>query len=214
MNEHENTSPGSSTADAKKELRRSVRTARKTTYGGEDGARRRAEEAQQLRSHGAALIAALREDAPLTRVAAYRPTPTEADVMPLLEDLRSQGIELIFPVSAGEDLEWVLWDGGEFVPSPGTGFGDEPQGERLGRDALGTVDLVLAPAVAVDLTGSRIGHGAGFYDRAVGHRRPGTPVVAVVHPEELLPPGEVPIDDGDAPIDGVLTAAGYRALSA
>ena len=52
----------------------------------------------------------------------------------------------------------------------------------LGPDAVALADLVLAPGLAVDRTGTRMGQGGGCYDKALPRRRPGTPVVVVLHP--------------------------------
>ena len=46
----------------------------------------------------------------------------------------------------------------------------EPDGERLGVDAIATADVVLVPGLAVAADGMRLGRGGGSYDRAL---RPG-----------------------------------------
>ncbi|MGO1480609.1 MAG: 5-formyltetrahydrofolate cyclo-ligase [Brachybacterium sp.] len=153
-------------------------------------------------------------------VATYHPTATEADVLPLSRRLLALGARLIFPASttgasAADDdrLDWILWDGcSEFVDSPARGFGREPDGDRLGPQALSEAALVLAPAVAVDRSGTRIGHGAGYYDRALTSVPPGCSVLAVVHPEELLDAGALPRAPHDAPVPEVLTSDGLVCL--
>lgn len=201
----------------KKVLRTRLVARRSQTYGGEVGAARRAREAQQILGHAAPLTALVRTavdaaaEAPL--VAAYHPTPVEADVMPVARELAALGARLIFPAAAGRRLEWITWDGrSPFVDSPGRGFGKEPGGERLGPDALSRALLVLIPAVAVDRSGNRIGHGAGYYDRALAVAGEGTQVVSVVHPDELLEEGTLPHGEHDVPIPAVLTADGLVRL--
>lgn len=202
--------------DRKRELRTSLRAERRRRYGDDGGAALRATEGEALADHAAPLlelVTASLESTGAARVAAYHPTPTEADVMPLATALAALGAQMVFPAAAGEELEWIIWDGhSAFLPSPGKGFGREPEGERLGPRALEQAVLVLAPAVAVDRTGTRIGHGAGYYDRALPHRPAGTPVVAVVHPSELLEPGSLPREQHDVPIDAVLTAEGLHVI--
>lgn len=217
----------------KKELRTALRARRTHAYGGPDGAERRAQESQRLLAHAEPLIDRVRvalekgqgkgprtasEEPPL--VAAYHPTPTEADVMPLARRLAELGAQLIFPVAAGRELDWVTWDGiSPFVDSPGRGFGKEPTGSHRGPDALAHAHLVLTPAVAVDRSGTRIGHGAGYYDRALSAIpsgtdgvSSGTEVVAVVHPDEVLDAGALPRGEHDVPIPAALTAAGLVCL--
>lgn len=204
------------TAQLKRELRGRLRAERRRRYGDDTGSRRRAAEGEALVRHAAPLlelVTAALASTGVARVAAYHPTPTEADVMPLAAALASRGAQVVFPAAAGHELEWITWDGhSAFLPSPGKGFGREPEGERLGPHALEQAVLVLAPAVAVDRTGTRIGHGAGYYDRALPHRPAGTPVVAVIHPSELLEPGTLPREAHDVPIDAVLTAEGLHVI--
>lgn len=202
--------------EAKRRLRRSLRAQRRETYGGEAGSRRREQEAQALLRHAQPLLdrigalCAARPTPPV--VAAFHPTPTEVDVLPLARAFARLGAQLIFPAAAGKELQWITWDGhSPFIDSPGKGFGKEPQGTALGPAALAGAALVLAPAVAIDRAGTRLGHGAGYYDRALGHRDPVTGpagLVGVVHPAELLAAGSLPREPHDVPIPTVLTAAG------
>lgn len=206
-------------AAQKQALRRSLRAARRQSYGADPG--RRAQEARQLLARAAELLAlvdrhvadrrATGSTAP--RVAAFHPTPTEADVTPLAAELAARGAELVFPAAAGAELEWIAWDGvSDFADSPGRGFGKEPDGARLGTDALAQAVLVLAPALAVDRSGTRIGHGAGYYDRALTTLRADARVVAVVHPGEVLGAGALPREAHDVPIPEALTADGIVSL--
>ena len=205
----------------KQQLRRQLRSRRAEAYGGEHGAQRRAREAQQLLEHAAPLLAeiesavgrAAAEGAPAPLVAAFHPTPSEADVLPLARRLARAGAHLVFPAAAGTELEWISWDGvSDFRDSPGRGFGKEPDGDRLGPRALAQAALVLAPAVAVDRSGTRIGHGAGYYDRALGTAATTARIVAVIHPEELLAEESLPREEHDVPIPEVLTADGLVSL--
>jgi len=63
---------------------------------------------------------------------------------------------------------------------------------------------VLAPALAVDGAGHRLGQGGGSYDRAL--TRTSAPVLAVVFDDELLE--SVPVQRHDRPVGGTLTPAG------
>ncbi len=91
----------------------------------------------------------------------------------------------------------------------------DPERRRLGLDAVALADLVLAPGLAVDATGTRMGQGGGCYDRALPRRRPGVPVVVLLHPGELLGAGDEPLprDAHDQPVDAVLTAASLTDLT-
>ncbi len=137
------------------------------------------------------------------RVAAYCSMPEEPGTAPLLAALHARGIEVIVPVVAGDALDWVGHEPGATTSRGPLGV-EEPTGPRLGRDALGTVDVVLVPALAVDHRGRRLGRGAGYYDRALAGVT--VPLVAVVHARELLP--EIPAEPHDVPVHLVVTETG------
>ena len=75
------------------------------------------------------------------------------------------------------------------------------------------LDLVLAPLVAFDDQGHRLGMGGGFYDRHFG----GLPerlrplLVGVAH--EIQRADALPTQPWDMPLDGILTEAGWRTFS-
>ena len=100
------------------------------------------------------------------------------------------------------DLDWR--------DAVGDDVGDDAASPPLGPDAVALADVVLAPGLAVDRSGTRMGQGGGCYDRALPRRRPGTPVVVVLHPGELLDPHEpaLPRQAHDQPVDAVVTADG------
>nr|WP_240917585.1 5-formyltetrahydrofolate cyclo-ligase [Phycicoccus sp. HDW14] len=90
----------------------------------------------------------------------------------------------------------------------------DPAATRLGLDAVGLADLVLSPGLAVDTTGTRLGQGGGCYDKALPRRRPGVPVVTMLHPGEVVGADEEPLprEAFDQPVDAVLTADGLTDL--
>lgn len=65
------------------------------------------------------------------------------------------------------------------------------------------LDLILVPGVAFDRRGGRTGHGKGYYDKLLEHRRPETPLVALAFECQLFP--EIPMDDHDIFMDKVVT---------
>ena len=63
------------------------------------------------------------------------------------------------------------------------------------------------PALAVDLQGTRLGRGAGFYDRSLPYATPQTPLVALLHDGELVEE-ELPFDEHDVPMTAAITPTG------
>lgn len=68
---------------------------------------------------------------------------------------------------------------------------------------LGKIDLVLVPGVAFDLSGNRIGYGAGYYDRFLAGADPGLSKVSVCFECQLRE--SIPVDDHDIGVDFIVT---------
>ncbi|GAB2531784.1 5-formyltetrahydrofolate cyclo-ligase [Brachybacterium huguangmaarense] len=149
-------------------------------------------------------------------VTAFVPTASEPDVLALVARLREhlaaagRDLRVLFPADSGTPmLDWIeAREDDEAADSPGRGFGREPSGPRHGSDVLADADLVLAPALLVARDGTRLGHGGGYYDRALAHLAPHAPVIAVVHPWELREAGALPRAAHDRAIDAILTSDG------
>lgn len=167
-------------------------------------AERRSQVAEErLREAAALTIAAAR--LPGEVVCAYVPFGTEPGSTGLLDQLLDLGKRVLLPIvpEAPGPLEWAVYEG---PPSLGPGRLRgllEPTGHRLGPDTLGTADLVLIPALAVDDQGVRLGRGAGYYDRSLAFAAPGAALIAVVRDAELV--RELPAEPHDVRMTGVLT---------
>ncbi|MGL5928350.1 MAG: 5-formyltetrahydrofolate cyclo-ligase [Dermatophilaceae bacterium] len=133
-------------------------------------------------------------------VASYEAVPGEPATAAAHAALRARGIRVLLPVTEpGLDLDWAD------AARPSV---------ALGRHAIADAALVLAPGLAVDRAGTRLGQGGGCYDRALPRRHAGVPVVALLHPGELLGPDDEPLprETHDVPVDAVLTADGLEML--
>jgi len=168
---------------------------------------RRAERSDDDRTAAAAAIAAHLASAAFAQVptvAAYLSMGSEPGTGPLIDALLARGTEVIVPVTSTDGtLDWVRYAPDAHL-TPSTLGVPEPEGARLGADALGRANLVIAPALAVDHFGWRLGRGAGYFDRALVHA--GAPICALVYADELLP--AVPHEDHDVAVDLVVTEAG------
>lgn len=83
--------------------------------------------------------------------------------------------------------------------------------EPLTSAAPTNVDLILVPALAVDLSATRLGKGGGWYDRAL--RDFHASVFAIVHEDEVLGAGTLPRAAHDVPINGFVTERGSTILN-
>jgi 5-formyltetrahydrofolate cyclo-ligase len=140
-------------------------------------------------------------------VAAFVATKTEPPTLPLLAALRAHGARVLLPVLREDmDLEWAQFTGEAALCPARLGL-REPPGPSLGLDAIAYADLILAPALAVDGAGRRLGQGGGSYDRALARAGANTPVVAIVFDDELREE-PIPVEPHDRPVAGVLTPQG------
>lgn len=139
-------------------------------------------------------------------VAAYVPLPAEPGGAGLVDALAVAVPRLLLPVLLpSRDLDWAAYDG---TLAPGPLALSEPAGPRLGVDAVRSIDLMLVPALAVALDGTRLGQGGGSYDRVLA--RVTAPTIAPLHPGELLP--SLPAEPHDQRVRGVAVGAttGYE----
>ncbi len=147
-------------------------------------------------------------------VCAFISMPGEPPTAQLLESLMAEGYSVYVPVCEPDfGLSWTAWYPG--VPMVRSALAPvmEPVGPRLNFEQLETVKAVLVPALAVDLSGVRLGQGGGYYDRFL----PTTthvPLAAVVYDHEVFSIGELPHSELDAPVHYALTPTDYKILGA
>ena len=118
-------------------------------------------------------------------------------------------------LGSGLQRDWAEYAGPDDLRERAPGRPPEPGGDTLGAAALGDAEVVIAPALAVDTTGARLGQGGGWYDRALEHIRPGVPVVALVFPEELYDAASRPLprERHDRLVDAVATPLEWHRIT-
>jgi 5-formyltetrahydrofolate cyclo-ligase len=150
-------------------------------------------------------------------VAVYASRPTEPDTGPLLDRLADRGVRVLLPVlGTGLQRDWAPYAGPHDLHQRAPGRPPEPGTDHLGPQALQEAQVVIAPALAVDSSGARLGQGGGWYDRALVHAAPDAPVIAVVFAEEVYDARVRPLPrlPHDRPVDAVATPDGWRWLRA
>jgi 5-formyltetrahydrofolate cyclo-ligase len=140
--------------------------------------------------------------APGTIVSGFMPLGTEINPLPLMRRLSAAGALLALPVvvGRGEPLLMRSWRFGEplargvwDIREPG------PQAAEVAPD------IVLAPLLAFDRRGNRIGYGAGYYDMTLLALRTRKPVLAVGLAYADQEVASVPVGSSDVRLDLVLT---------
>lgn len=143
-------------------------------------------------------------------VAAYVPMSGEPGGPTLADFLRPLVDRLLLPVLRKDfDLDWAVYTG---ILEPASRGLVEPDGPRLGVEAIAEADIVIAPGLAIARDGSRLGRGGGSYDRALARVRPHALVVTLLYEGELA--DRLPAEIHDQKVGGVVTAGGVVLLPA
>ena len=144
------------------------------------------------------------------RVALFWPLVDEIDTLPLLHALHWLGAEALLPrmQGRGRPLVFHAW-------RPELELAEGPFGVREPPPGLPPVlpEIVLAPLLAFDARGNRLGYGAGFYDMtfsaiAEAGIRPLRAGFCFAEQERA----SVPVDAMDMPLDLVITEQGARSF--
>ena len=95
------------------------------------------------------------------------------------------------------------------LPGPDTSFRlgafgvREPAEEDLNFMSPDQIDLVIAPGLAFDRRGGRIGYGKGYYDRLLNRLGSQVPRIALAFDFQVL--DAVPQDENDIRVDAIIT---------
>ena len=170
----------------------------------------RADWSERIAAHGGAALGARARSGAI--VAAYWPIRSEADPRPLARALAALGAGLCLPVVDGD--EFVVVAPAAEAHRVAAGFG--ALGPAADAPEL-RPEVVLAPLLACDRSGGRLGWGKGFYDRMLATRdaeaargdgeRPF--VVGVAFACQLV--ASVPMDAHDRRLDAIVTEEGWLA---
>jgi 5-formyltetrahydrofolate cyclo-ligase len=134
-------------------------------------------------------------------IAAYYSVGTEPDTHRLIFALWKRGSYVVLPVLLPDgDLDWASYEGPESL-APGPRGVLQPVEPVRGTGTVARADVVLVPALAVDVRGRRLGRGGGSYDRALARVGPQVPTIALLYDSELLP--SVPAEEHDQAVRAV-----------
>lgn len=164
---------------------------------------RRARSQEEREAAGLALAAhAWDLLAPGTLVTCYASMPIEPSTKQLRHKLLAQDKQVALPImQKGRALAWGF-DSDELEVN-GFGIG-EPEEATID---ISTAGALIIPALGAGLDGSRIGRGAGYYDRALENiplQSDGGPIrIVVVFDDEVVE--SVPHEEHDQPVDIIVT---------
>jgi 5-formyltetrahydrofolate cyclo-ligase len=152
--------------------------------------------------HARALLEGQRVWQEARAVLFYAPLPYELDVWGLVEKALAAGKTVGLPRFEAETESYIpcrVENLAEDIEEGRYGI-REPAG-RCARLAINGLDLILAPGVAFDMRGCRLGRGKGYYDRLLAAAR--GQVCGVAFDEQIV--REVPAEPHDVFVNCILT---------
>jgi 5-formyltetrahydrofolate cyclo-ligase len=153
---------------------------------------------------------------PGRHIAVYVAHDAEADPSGIVSLARRNGCELYLPAIADyrhRRMEFRRYSRATRLRPNRYGIPEPQRGAP--RIAVRHLDLVLLPLVAVDPSGTRLGTGAGFYDRCLQHLRTGRrwrrpKLIGLAY--EFQRVGRLAARVWDVPLDALLTEKDLYAL--
>ena len=136
-------------------------------------------------------------------IAGYLHFDGEVDIQPLIEIIWQQGKTIALPIVPETNEEPLAF--AEFQRDSPTYLDRfniiSPNLTRAKPIEITNFDLVLTPLVAFDRSGTRMGMGAGFYDRTFANHRP--LMVGIAHQCQQV--DDLVRQDWDIPLDYIVT---------
>jgi 5-formyltetrahydrofolate cyclo-ligase len=140
---------------------------------------------------------------PFEVFSSYMPQGSEIDPGPLARRLKAWAkASLPAAFSWEEPLEFRLW--GDILEPDAFGIpSPPPEAEAV------LPDLIIAPVLAFDRSGGRLGQGAGHYDRAIANLRRAKPVFVLGLAYAGQEVAALPMEPHDQRLDAILTETEY-----
>lgn len=151
----------------------------------------------------------LLDDRDYLDIAAFMPFRGEPDLTPALSALSEAGRRIWMPVVDDETMRFRRWTPESATVGNRFGIPEPIEGAECAPRRL---ELVLAPLVAFSPNGTRLGMGAGFYDRTFGFSRQdpdaGPWLVGAAYALQRV--DTLPAEPWDVPLGGVITERGLQ----
>ena len=129
----------------------------------------------------------------------YWSLPDELPTHDMVNQWLAAGKNIYLPRVKGDDLEIVPYHGPQSLDDNNKFHIGEPVGDDVDPSCL---ELIIVPAVALDVKRNRLGRGKGFYDRLLSVAT--CPTIGVVCDFQLVE--TVPVEPHDRPLDCIVTS--------
>ncbi len=159
------------------------------------------EEAAVAADKVAGSVISLREYQEARILLAYIAVRGELDVSKIVNDASNKGKNVAFPLCAENGRLRLLIPNDEYAFKKGAYGIPEPDVSNSREIDSREIDLVIAPGVAFDMSGNRLGQGGGYYDRLLADTKAYT--VGVGYNFQLLE--ELKVETHDRKLDCIIT---------
>ena len=134
-------------------------------------------------------------------IAGYCAMPNEADISALLAQIQGRGAALALPWigTQGQDMLFRSWSDAAPLDMAADKFL-----QPLSTADQVAPDIILMPLLGFDRQGTRLGQGAGYYDRALAQQSDPLRIGVAWSVQEFE---KLPADPWDMPLDAILTEA-------
>lgn len=138
---------------------------------------------------------------PKDTIAAYYPSGSEIDILPILVKLSEQSFKILLPaMDNARQMTFYPWQPqDELIPTKHAKNILEPKKQE--QPTLPSI--IITPLIACDLNGNRIGSGKGIYDRYINNLTKKALCIGLCYDFQLL--DKIPAEFHDQPLDLILT---------
>ena len=134
----------------------------------------------------------------------YASFRSEVDTMEMIKITLSQGKRTVLPKVDKENKKLKLYEIKDMNELAKGYMGIlEPSVSEERLTGLDNIGLVIIPGAAFDVSGNRLGYGAGFYDRLLAGIKNKIPVIAPAYEEQLIE--NIPSEPHDIKVDKIVT---------
>lgn len=141
-------------------------------------------------------------------LAIYASRPGEPSTTKIISGAVEAGWKVMVPVITTY-VSWAEFTGWEQMRKGPMGI-PHPTSMPLPANVLAHASIIIASCLAVGADGSRLGQGAGWWDKALPNRRSGTAVWTLARTVECV--DQVPTTCHDVAVNAVITETGFRPL--
>ncbi len=134
----------------------------------------------------------------------YASFRSEVDTIEMIKVSLSHGKQIILPRVDKENKKLLLYKIKDINELAQGYMGIlEPSVSEGKLTGLDDIDLIIIPGAAFDVSGSRLGYGAGFYDRLLAGMKKKIPIIAPAYEEQIV--DDIPSEPHDVKVTKIIT---------